>query len=148
MKITEKGLRIIKDSEGLELKSYKCPAGKLTIGYGHTGVDVLPGMTINELAADIYLKMDCADAENAVNKYVKVPLNQNQFDALVSFIFNIGSGKFLNSSLLTKLNAGDYAGAAELFLMWTHGGGKELPGLVARRKKEKELFLTPMEAEP
>ncbi len=145
MKIGEKGLQIIKDSEGLALKVYKCPAGKLTVGYGHTGVDVLPGMSINETAATVYLRMDVKTAEDAVSKFVKVPVNQNQFDALVSFTFNCGAGRLQKSNLLKLINENKFDEAAEEFLKYNHAAGKELPGLTIRRQKEKELFLTKVE---
>lgn len=141
MKVSEKGLNIIKESESLQLKAYKCPAGILTIGYGHTGPDVLPGMTINQVAADVYLKLDCAVAEHAINRLVKIPLNQNQFDALVSLVFNIGTGAFQRSTLLKRINEGDFGAASDEFLKWTKSKGKELPGLVIRRNKERNLFL-------
>lgn len=145
-KITSKnGLELIKKYEGLRLDAYKDPAGILTIGYGHTKT-VKPGMTINKEMAELLLKMDVMDAENAVRELVDVELNQNQFDALVSFTFNIGRRNLERSTLLKLLNAGKILEAGEEFMKWTKarqpGGLKELPGLVKRRAEEKALFLS------
>lgn len=133
-------LSIIKLSEGLRLEAYLCPAGVWTIGYGHTkGVKKGDFITLEE--AEMLLREDVKDAENAVNKYVKVGINQNQFDALVSFVFNLGSGNFKTSTLLRKLNTGDYLGAANEFKRWNKAGGKVLNGLVKRREDEANLFI-------
>ncbi|MDR1662081.1 MAG: glycoside hydrolase family protein [Azoarcus sp.] len=139
-KINSAGLKIVKESEGLYLKAYLCPANVLTIGYGHTA-GVEKGMIITEAQADAYLLADVGATESAVYRSVKVDLTSNQFSALVSFTFNVGAGNFSSSTLLKKLNAGDYVGAADQFLVWNKGGGKVLPGLVTRRTKERELFL-------
>lgn len=132
---------LIKEFEGLYLEAYLCPAKKWTIGYGHTKT-VKPGMKITEAGADALLRHDLAWCEDAVNDNVKVPLTQNQYDALVSFIFNVGAGAFKRSTLLRKLNAGDYAGAANEFPRWNKGGGRVLRGLVRRREAERKLFLS------
>ena len=135
-----KNTAVIKHYEGLQLKAYKCPAGVWTIGYGHTrGVKECD--VITEKQADLYLLDDLRDAENAVNIHTKVKLNQNQFDALVSFVYNLGSGNFKSSTLLKKLNAGDYIGAANEFKRWNKAGGKVLNGLVKRRASETNLFI-------
>jgi len=139
MTASEKALDIIKQFEGLRYKAYKCPAGVLTIGYGHTGPDVIPGMEINAVYADALLKLDVKKFENAVNKLVKVEINQNQFDALVSFAFNVGEGNLESSTLLRKINAGNPEAGDEL-CKWVYGAGKILPGLIKRRQAEKELF--------
>ena len=131
---------LIKEFEGLYLEAYLCPANKWTIGYGHTKT-VRPGMKITERGAEELLRQDLAWCEDAVRENVKVPLTQNQFDALVSFVFNVGEGAFKKSTLLKKLNAGDYEGAANELLRWTRGGGKVLKGLVRRREAERQLFL-------
>lgn len=131
---------IIKDFEGLELEAYKCPADVLTIGYGHTK-KVSAGDVITEGEADILLALDVQDAERAVNAYVDVDINQNQFDALVSFVYNLGAGNFKSSTLLRKLNQGDYLGAANEFQRWNKAGGKVLRGLVRRREAEANLFI-------
>lgn len=140
MKTSKNGIEIIKKYEGLRLKAYKCPAGILTIGYGHTK-NVKQGDTITETQAEILLIYDLIDIENCIKKNVKIPLNQNQFDALVSLCFNIGCGNFLKSTLLKKLNEGKIAEAVKEFLKWNKAGGKELAGLTKRRQAEMELFL-------
>ena len=141
MEISQKGIDLIKKFEGCRLTSYRCPAGILTVGYGHTGSDVHAGMTISQNDADRLLKMDLIVHSNNVNKLVKVALNQNQFDALVSFEYNVGYGALANSTLLRLLNAGDYKGAAGQFGRWVYAGGKILQGLVNRRKAETLLFI-------
>lgn len=139
MRIDEHGLALIKAFEGLKLNAYRCAAGVWTIGYGHT-LGVNPGDTLTEQAADLFLRQDAAVAEASVNRYVNVPLTQKQFNALVSFVFNLGSGNFRNSTLLKKLNAGDYQGAGEELLRWVRAGDTTLPGMVRRRAVEKTLF--------
>ena len=140
MKTSDVGIELIKKYEGCVLKSYKCPSGVWTIGYGHTN-GVKSGMQITKAQALDYLKQDLSVFEKAVTNYVKVPLNQNQFDALVSFSFNCGSGALKTSTLLQKLNSSDYNGAANEFLKWNKSNGKVLNGLAKRREEEKELFL-------
>lgn len=139
--LTSKAVDLIKTFEGFASTAYYDAAGKLTIGYGHlikAGEDF---NFIDKAQAEKLLINDMAVAENAVNSYAKVPISANQKDALVSFVFNLGSGNFANSTLLKKLNAGDYAGAANEFDRWVYAGGKVIPGLVERRAKEKALFL-------
>ena len=136
----EKAKRIIKEFEGLRLQSYKCPAGVWTIGYGHTK-GIKPNMTITESDAERLLDIDIVEVARTIRKHVTVYLNDNQAQALVSFIFNIGQGNFANSTLLRKLNAKDYKGASLEFQKWVYSKGKKLPGLVRRRKAEMELFL-------
>ena len=133
------GLALIKRFEGLRLNSYQDSVGVWTIGYGHTQ-NVVKGMTISEAEAENFLRSDSASAVNAVRKLVTVPLDQNQFDALVSFVFNLGAGALAGSTLLRKLNAGSYDDAAGEFGKWVHAGGKVLPGLVKRREAERQLF--------
>lgn len=140
MRIGINGLNLIKEFEGLRLQAYQCSANVWTIGYGHTA-DVGENDVITEEEALHFLHQDLAESERAVNQYVHVPLTQNQFDALVSFVFNLGAGNFRNSTLLKKLNAGDDDGAAQEFGRWIHVGGKALPGLVRRREAERALFL-------
>jgi lysozyme len=141
MKVSNNGINLIKRFEGLELKSYKDSVGILTIGYGHTHA-VKAGDVITGEQADAFLREDLQVAELTVNTNVKVKLTQGQFDALVSFVFNLGSGNFVKSTLIKKLNAGDYAGAVDEFSKWVNAGGKKLPGLVKRRAAEREVFLT------
>ncbi|QKK01102.1 MAG: lysozyme [Ignavibacteriota bacterium] len=143
--MSKKGLDLIKKYEGLRLEAYKDSAGILTIGYGHTKT-VKPGMVINQDMANLLLKTDVMDAETAVRDLVNIELTQNQFDALVSFVFNVGRRNFERSTLLKKLNDGKILEAGEEFMKWTKarqpGGLKELPGLVKRRAEEKVLFLS------
>lgn len=147
MKISENGLNLIKDFEGFSSTPYLCPAGIPTIGYGSTyhedGTKVtLKDKPITEERATELLEFvaNKTFSEN-INKVVKVPLNQNQFDALVSFAYNIGNKNFNWSTLLKKLNLSDYIGASQEFGRWNQANGKILNGLVLRRQKEKELFL-------
>lgn len=135
---------------GKPFQSYKDTGGVWTIGYGHTGKEVGPNQKITKEKAIELFKKDIAWAEGYVNDAVKVKLTQNQFDALTSFVYNVGPGKvdgkppgFLSSTALKRLNAGDYNGAAEALTWWNKVGSKVIPGLVNRRKAEKELFLTP-----
>ena len=141
----EKGLALIKQFEGLRLDAYICPAGVPTIGYGTTkvnGQSVKVPSTITESQANNYLQSDVKTFEQAVNSAVTVPVTQNQFDALVSFTYNLGPGNLRSSTLLKKLNAKDYAGAADEFPKWNKSGGKELAGLTRRRNAERDLFLS------
>lgn len=134
------GKDIIKKWEGLRLKAYLCPAGVPTIGYGHT-YNVKMGQTISVSQAELFLDHDYQDAEEQVLSLVKVPLTENQLGALTSFVFNLGSGNLSRSTLLRKLNQGDYTSAAEEFNKWVFAGGKKLNGLVKRRAEERELFI-------
>lgn len=139
MQISKAGLDLIKQFEGLYLHAYRCPAGVPTIGYGHTA-GVAMGQTITQQQADDYLRRDVRQFERAVSRLVRVPLTQGQFDALVSFTFNLGEGALAQSTLLRLLNAGDYASAAAQFDRWNKAGGRVLPGLVRRRAAERALF--------
>lgn len=142
MKTGTAGLSLIKSFEGLRLEKYRDAIGKWTIGYGHL---ILPNESFPEKltrpAAELLLQSDLQAVEQAVSKLVKAQLTQNQFDALVSFAFNVGSGNLSSSTLLKKLNAGDYKGAADEFPKWNKAAGKVMNGLVARRTAERELFL-------
>lgn len=138
-----KGLALIKSFEGKRLVSYDDGVGVWTVGYGTTrinGVKVQKGSTITDSQAELYLKADLETFENVVNNVVTIEVNQNQFDALVSLTYNIGATAFTNSTLLRKLNSGDFKDASEQFLVWNKGGGKVMTGLVRRREAEKELF--------
>jgi lysozyme len=171
------GLALIKSFETCELQAYPDPGSALgrecairklpmreyrqvsywemlngnpwTIAWGHTGTDVFPGLIIQQQHADAFLEQDLASAEKDVQQLVKVPLTQGQFDALVSFVYNVGSDidadniaeGLGDSTLLKKLNAGDYAGAAAEFGKWTKSGGVIIGGLVRRRRAERDLFL-------
>lgn len=140
MKIGKKGISLIQSFESLRLKAYDDGVGVPTIGWGHTK-GVKWGDTCTKEQADQWLLEDLAVAEKAVNAYVKVDLSQGQYDALVSFTFNVGTGALKSSTLLKKLNAGDYLGAADEFPRWNKGGGKVMKGLTRRRAAERELFL-------
>jgi lysozyme len=142
MRISEKGLDIIRKWEGLQLTAYRCPAGVLTIGYGHTGPDVLEGKKIDIFDANILLRQDVRTFEDDVNSAVKVAMSQGMFDALVSFAYNVGGGNLRKSTLLKKLNAGKIGEAAEEFKKWNKAKRKVLPGLTARREDERRLFLS------
>jgi lysozyme len=134
------GLALTEQFEGLRLTAYQDSVGVWTIGYGHTGSDVRPGLTITQEQASALLQQDVAGAVAAVNRLVTVTLTQNQFDALVDFTFNEGQGNLASSTLLRELNAGNTAGAAAQFLVWVYAGGVQLPGLVKRRQAEAALF--------
>lgn len=142
MKTSPRGISLIKEFEGLSLGAYLCSAGVLTIGYGHTG-GVQKGDRITEKKAEELLQDDLKKFENGVLRLVRVSLNQNQFDALVSFAFNLGVGNLGKSTLLRKLNDRDFKGAAAEFVRWNKAGGRELEGLTRRRNAEAELFSTP-----
>ena len=149
MKISEKGLAMIESFEGCLLKASNKLDGVWTIGYGQTGryygKKVRRGMTTTKALAHAWLRDHSIKTyEDAVAKAVKVPLNQNQFDALVSFTYNVGIGALKQSTALRRLNQGDYTGAANALTMWTKCNGKVLAGLVRRRKEERALFLTPV----
>jgi GH24 family phage-related lysozyme (muramidase) len=144
--INSDGLTIIKHFEGCELQAYQDSVGVWTIGYGHTSAagspEVYPGQTITKAQAEDILKKDLELFENGVRSLVEVPVNSDQFSALVSFSFNVGLGALESSTLLRKLNAGDYQGAADEFPRWVKAGGQTLPGLVRRRDAERALFLS------
>tara|TARA_Y100000034_G_scaffold87941_1_gene105488 strand:+ start:730 stop:1359 length:630 start_codon:yes stop_codon:yes gene_type:complete len=138
--VSQEGLDLIKKYEGFREDAYKCPAGVWTIGYGSTkGVE--KGDIITEARADIRLnKYIDENVETVIDRYVKVPLNQNQYDALGSFIYNLGETNFKDSTLLKKLNGKNYEGAANEFKRWNKASGKVLRGLVKRRAEEADLF--------
>ena len=133
------GTKLIQEFEGCRLTAYVCPAGVLTIGYGHTGPDVDSGESIPQSKADELLAKDVARFVRAVNELIAVPLNQNQFDALVSFAFNCGEGALQDSTLRRRLNAGEDPNtvASQELPRWNNGG---MPGLVRRRWAEVDLF--------
>lgn len=144
MQTSERGLQLIREAEGLRLKAYRDSVGVATIGYGHTGrmspPPVFANTSITRAEAEAYLLSDVKACEEIVRRNVAVPLTQGQFDALVSWVFNLGEGNLRVSTLLRKLNAGDYKGAAKEFERWVYAGEKVLPGLVTRRQAERELF--------
>lgn len=146
MKTSTIGRSLIPEFEGLRLTAYRCSAGVLTIGVGHTSAagapKVVAGMTITRAEADAILSRDLTKFEAAVSKAVRVPVNQNQFDALVSLAFNIGERAFGRSTLMKRLNASDFQGAAEQFGRWNKVNGKTVAGLTRRRAAEAKLFRT------
>lgn len=157
MNTSKKGKALIKKYEGCRLKAYKCPAGVLTIGYGHTN-NVRLDDVLTQDEAEKLLDIDIKIKENELNKLIKVPVTQNQYDALISLLFNIGVGNFRTSTLLRLLNQKNYKGAGERFLLVNNSAKtkedkyrgsfvfdnrkKVLDGLVKRRAEEKELFLS------
>jgi lysozyme len=148
MKTSEAGVKAICREEGCLLTAYRDVAGVWTVGYGHTGSEVKAGLTITQDQAEALLKLDLARFERAVSAAVKSAgesLRQNEFDALVSLAYNIGSAAFYNSTLVAKLNAKDFVGAAAQFTVWNRAGGVFNPGLLARRTRELLRFvgLTP-----
>lgn len=141
LRTNKKGIQLIKEFEGFREKAYICPAGKWTIGYGFTS-DVKEGDMITEKEAEERLVKELTQVENEIKKVVKVPLNGNQFSALVSFVYNLGIRNFKNSTLLAYLNKNRFEEVAKQLLRWNKAGGKELPGLARRRKAERDLFLS------
>lgn len=145
MQTSDKGIALLKEFEGCKLTAYQDSVGVWTIGYGWTqpvdGKPIRAGMTINQETAERLLKTGLVSYESDVSRLVKVGLTQGQFDALVSFTYNLGARSLSTSTLLRKLNAGDYAGAADEFLRWNKAGGKVLNGLTRRREAERDLFL-------
>ena len=139
MIISKNGLDLIKHFESLQLKAYKCSANVWTIGYGHTK-NVKEGDRICEDQANCFLMQDLYSVERAIIRLVKVKLNQNQFDALCSLIFNIGISAFNKSTLLAKLNTSDFVGASNEFKRWNKANGMVLCGLIRRRQAEEDLF--------
>jgi lysozyme len=134
------GLSLTEQFEGCRLTAYQDQVGVWTIGYGHTGPDVVAGLTITQAQAEAYLAADVQSAAACVNRAVTVPLSQEEFDALVDFVFNLGSGSFEGSTLLQLLNAGNMAAAAEQFNRWDRAGGAVVAGLLRRRQAETALF--------
>lgn len=142
MKTSQAGIDLIKRFEGLELTAYPDPGTggePWTIGYGHTG-NVKPGDTVTEAEAEEILRQDLEKFEDCVNAYISVPLTQAQFDALVSFAFNVGCGALKSSTLLRLLNNGDYEAAEAQFGRWNKAAGRVLAGLTRRREAERDLF--------
>ena len=140
MKTSVEGLALIKKFEGLELEAYKCAAGVWTIGYGHTK-DVQEGDVWSESHADHMLEVELEEFEGYINDNVTAPLSQNQFDALVSWVYNLGPANLKASTMLKVLNSGDYEGVPAQIQRWNKAGGKVLEGLIRRRKAEALLFI-------
>ena len=147
MRISPRGLSLLKQFEGCILVPYKDSAGLWTIGYGHLIADgrTLPDSAkykISQKQADLLLKYDVIPREKAVERRCTVPLHQTEFDARVSFVFNLGAGCFQRSTIRQKLNRGDRAGAAKVLLRYNRAGGKVIKGLVNRRMAEFKLFMS------
>lgn len=140
MNISKNGLELIKRFEGFSAKPYLCPGNVYTIGYGTTKGINAQTPSISREEAETLLREDILEYESAVNRLVKVELNQNQFDALVSWTYNLGEGNLRRSTLLRKLNAGDYGIIPSEMLKWNRAGGKILRGLTRRRTAEAELW--------
>jgi len=139
------GLKLTKSFEGCELTAYVDQGGVWSIGYGHTGMYVREGMTITQAEADALLSLDVAFAVKCVNKLVTANIRQNQFDALVDFVFNLGCSRLANSQLLLDVNAGKFFEAAAQFLRWDHVGKVVMPGLARRRRAEAAMFYKAVE---
>lgn len=144
--INEASLSLIKRWEGCKLTSYKDIVGVWTIGYGHTSMagppSVKAGMKITQQEAEDILKKDLEKYIKAVDDAVKVPVDENMRGAMVSLCYNIGPGAFSKSTLVKKINAQDYKGAADAFLSWKKAGGRVVQGLLNRRHDERKLFMT------
>lgn len=141
MQPSQAALDLIKEFEGCELSAYQDQGGRWTIGYGHTS-GVHQGLTISQAQADTFLYADVQNIAAQISKYIKVPVSQNQFDAMVSLAYNIGPSRFAGSTLLRLLNAGDVLGAANQFRYWNMVAGQVSPGLVNRRAAERTLFVS------
>lgn len=145
MRTSQAGIDLIKSFEGLELEAYQDIAGIWTVGHGHAGPDVHPGLKISPEMAEVLLASDLRKFEDAVNRLVTAPLAQHEFDALVSLTYNIGASALSGSTVLRRLNTGDKAGAADAFPMWNKatvdGKLQEVAGLTRRRKAERAMFL-------
>lgn len=143
--ISERGFAIIREFEGFRANAYLDTGGVWTIGYGTIkypdGTKVKKGDTCTQGQAELWLKNDCQWVDACLDKYVKVSINQNQFDALASFIYNVGETAFVKSTMLTLINKGDLKAAALQFERWVYDNGVKIKGLVNRRENEKKLFL-------
>jgi lysozyme len=143
MNYSKNGLHLTEQFEGCKLTAYPDPAtggDPWTIGYGHTGSDVHPNMTITQQQAEELLMKDVQKSSQAVNSKVTTDITQDEFDALVDFVFNVGAGNFAGSTLLKKINEGDMEGAAHEFEKWDMAAGKHMAGLLKRRQAEENLF--------
>lgn len=139
--ITEQGLSLIKTFEGFRAEPYLCPAGYWTIGYGHL-LRAEEGLAVplSRMAAETLLRQDVAAAEAAVLRHIRVPLSDGQFDALVSFTFNLGAGALQRSTLRRKVNRDDHAAVPQELMRWVYAGGRRLPGLTRRRAAEAACY--------
>jgi len=143
--INDAGVRLVQEFEGCKLEAYPDPGtggAPWTVGWGSTGPDIGPGTVWTQEEADARFLDDLGKFADGVDGLVRVALTDNQFAALVSFAYNVGLGALAGSTLLRKLNADDYQGAADQLPRWNKGGGRVLPGLVRRRAAERDLFLS------
>ena len=144
MQVSQKCIDLVKRYEGFISKAYLCPAGVISIGWGHTGSDVKKGMIITKEEAENLLKKDLKKFEQGLCKMLnaeELNVTQNQFDALISFAYNLGLSTLAGSTLWRLFTHGDIQGAADEFTKWIYAGGKPLEGLKRRRQAERELFL-------
>lgn len=149
--INAAGLKLLMASEGCRLTAYPDPATApprgtgepWTIGFGHCGPEVVPGLTITQAEADRLLLEDLAKFEKAVDELIKVELSENQRSAVICLVYNIGVGAFKKSTMLRLINSGDVVGAGRQILLWTKAGGRVMPGLVTRRQAELALYRRP-----
>lgn len=144
MQYSQSGLKLTEQFESCRLTAYRDIKGVLTIGWGHTGSDVVEGLSISQEQADNLLLHDVQNAVNHVNHLVTIQINQNEFDALVDFAFNCGCGNFASSTLLKLLNTGNLAAAAKEFEKWDYAGGVQVAGLLRRRIAEESEFNAPL----
>ena len=142
MKLSADSLVIIKNFEGFRNKTYTCPAGFKTIGYGHLIANDNAIEEIDEVTACELLAQDLFNSEKAVSRNISVPLTQGQFDALVSFTFNVGAGALQRSTLRQKINRLEYEDASGEFLRWIYANGVKIAGLVSRRNIEMKIFAS------
>lgn len=140
MQYSKEGIELTKSFESCRLTAYQDVKGIWTIGWGHTGPEVVEGLVWTQNQADSQLVMDTLHATNTVNRLVTVPLSQQEFDAVCDLVYNIGSGNFSSSTMLKLLNAGDYTNAALEFDRWDKAGGKVVSGLLRRRQAETDEF--------
>lgn len=139
---SKSGLTLTESFEGLRLDAYRDLKGILTIGYGHTGPDVVPGRQITQAQAESLLASDVESAASCVNASVTATLTQPEFDSLVDFVFNVGCKAFCKSTLRHLLNLGQYAEAADQFKLWSYASGQVVAGLLRRRLAERDEFLS------
>jgi lysozyme len=147
MKSSHAGLELIKKWEGFRAVPYLCSAHVWTIGFGHTHGVTKHTPSVTKIEANALLALDVRRTEASVQRLTSATLNQNQFDALVSFVFNLGGGAYQRSTLRARINRGEYEAAAGEFMKWVYAAGKKQRGLIARRAEEMTLFETGAEVE-
>ena len=147
MRTNRRGIALIQEFESCRLRAYLCPAGVWTIGFGATGPDVYQGLVWTQEQADARFYEDLQRFEREVESLLTFEPTSNEFSALVSFAYNVGVNALAKSTLLRKFNSGDTAGAANEFLRWNKANGVPLAGLTRRRETERDLFLSPDDAD-